>query len=112
MMFTQKCEKCGETISLENQEYVRDSRPVDRGARHWHFECADFGTPMATESRTRWNTWKLKQMDESNRKELNALRGRTEALRNMVMDLMRRAGCSEEEIENFKCEYGFREERD
>ena len=30
----------------------------------------------------------------------------------MMTDLMRRAGHSEEEIENLKYEYGFREERE
>ena len=111
MMFGLKCEKCGETIGPMERELTYDRSPTEHGARLWHFKCAGYDTPMTTEKRADWNTWKLQQLDETSRKELDDLRGRTQALRGVVIDLMRKADCSEEHINNFDYEYRFREER-
>ena len=111
-MFTLKCEKCGEEISTINHEYVYDRDPMQYNARLRHFECADFGTPMTTERRAAWNTWKLQKLYETSNREIRELRGRTQALRGVVMDLMRRAGLSKADLDDFDFEYGFREEQD
>ena len=111
MMRTQQCEKCGETIGAADREITYGRDPLAQDARFWHFKCAGYDTPMTTEKRAAWNTWKLRQLDEASIKELDGLRGRTQALRGVVMHLMRRAGRSEEDIDKFDYEYGFREER-
>ena len=66
---------------------------------------------MTTEKRAAWNTWKLQQLDETSGKELEGLGQDPGAPGRCDRPDAPGGARSEEDMDNFDYEYGFREER-
>jgi hypothetical protein len=97
-----KCTKCSEGFE-SGEKYLSTDHWNDDKVKHYHMKCANFDTPMNSESRSEFNSWQIKRLIEEN----NMLRQRTSALLNELTEHLREHGASEEKIEDLKYEYNF-----
>ena len=97
-----KCTKCSEGFE-SGEKYLSTDHWNDDKVKHYHMKCANFDTPMKSESRSEFNSWQIKRLIEEN----NMLRQRTSALLNELTEHLREHGASEEKIEDLKYEYNF-----
>ena len=97
-----KCTECSEGFG-SGEKYISTSYPNDSDAKHYHMKCANFDTPMNSQSRSEFNSWQIKRLLEEN----DMLRHRTSALLNELTEHLREHGASEEKIEDLKYEYNF-----
>ena len=104
--------ECGEPIDRGNGEHAADQPWNPRASRKvWHFQClpeervASGQQSIMPDYLSRYNTWRIRQLEQKLLRENEILRQRTSALSRVLRNLMRENGAREEDIEDFLCEY-------
>ena len=108
----EKCDECREPIERENREHAA-SQPWNPGGSRkiWHFGClpeervASGQQGIANNDLSRYNTWRIRQLEQKLQRENEILRQRTSTLAKFLQDLMKKNGATEEDIEDFLYEY-------
>jgi hypothetical protein len=105
----QTCGICGERFEV-HEERLHYGTWGHRPYVIYHFRCVDFDTRLNRDDRGLWASWKLQQVEEATSRELAALRGRTTALYELALRLMSQLEWTSDDIEDFKYEYGYRDQ--
>ena len=108
----EECHECGEPIDRRNGEHAAD-QPWNTGMSRkiWHFRClpeervASGQQSITPHDLSRYNTWKIRQLEQKLLRENETLRQRTSALSRVLQNLMRENGAREEDIKDFLYEY-------
>ena len=96
------CEKCGDSIGLDDRQYVADQPTDQPRARVWHFQCAPLDESFHLNGEE-FNTWCIAKLHA----ESIALRHRTEILLHEVIDILRKQGVDDTVIEDVRKTFGF-----
>ena len=106
----QECDVCGERFAPQERYLRYGGSWTSGGSKAYHFHCADYEIAGSVENGTEWLLWKLQQVEEGKDRDLVSLRSRTTALYNLALQLMEQAGWTKDEVEDFKYEYGYRQQ--